>query len=85
MNNRTFSDILSVADLSGIGDILSIYFQNCRNLGFDIRFFFLFGILVWYNFSMFCIFFIYKASRGAGAQSVTVKAIYCGFDPHSTK
>ena len=26
-----------------------------------------------------------KASRGAGAQSVTVNATGCGFDPHSRK
>ena len=26
-----------------------------------------------------------EASRGAGAQSVTVKSTGCGFDPHSMK
>ena len=26
-----------------------------------------------------------EASRGAGAQSVTVKSTCCGFDPHSRK
>ena len=26
-----------------------------------------------------------EASRGAGAQSVTVNATCCGFDPHSKK
>ena len=28
---------------------------------------------------------VIEASRGAGAQSVTVKSTSCGFDPHSRR
>ena len=33
----------------------------------------------------FSFMIIIKGSRGAGAQSVTVNATGCGFDPHSRK
>ena len=31
------------------------------------------------------LYLTFEASRGAGAQSVTVKSTGCGFDPHSRK
>ena len=39
--------------------------------------------IIWLPFIYVSIYLVvFKASRGAGAQSVTVKRTGCGFDPH---